>query len=246
MMPKWLRSYGLMLKWDSLSMRTYLALMFAVQLMIAAGFIYGISFFYPAITPETARYLTSGAPTLILATVGLVVVPQSVAMMRQEGTFDYIWSLPVPRMVYVFSFTTVMLLSTLPGVILAIGVGAWNFNFDLSISFLIVPAVILVSLSGTFVGYAMALSVSKPMMVNVLTQIIVFVVMLFSPVMFPVDRLPGWLQDIHQVLPIQYMAELVRGTLTDLPVNLGLAFGVVGAWCALGFGVTWLIVRRRR
>jgi hypothetical protein len=41
------------------------------------------------------------------------------------------------------------------------------------------------------------------------------------------------------------MADLMRGTLTDLPVNLGLAFSVVGAWFAGGFILTYFMVRRR-
>ena len=53
-MPRWLRSYFLMLKWQILSSRAYLSLMVAVQIMIAAGFIFGISFFYPSITPDIA------------------------------------------------------------------------------------------------------------------------------------------------------------------------------------------------
>ena len=246
MIPWWLRSYFLMLKWGFLSYRTYFSLLLAIQIMIAAGFIYGISFFYPAVTPDIAKYLTTGAPTLILITVGLVMVPQMVSMMRTEGTFDYIWSLPIPRMVYVFADTTNTLVTTLPGVILAIVLGAVHFDFSLAISPLVILSIILVSMTSTFVGYAMALAVPKPMMAQVLTQIIIFVVMLFSPVMFPAERLPGWLQSIHVVLPIRYMADLIRGTLTDLDVRLGLAFIVVGAWCVFGFGVTWFVVRRRK
>jgi len=70
--------------------------------------------------------------------------------------------------------------------------------------------------------------------------------MMFSPVMYPASQLPGWLQAVHKVFPIQYMADLTRGTLTDLNVNLGLAFGVVGAWLLAGFVVTWFLVRRRQ
>jgi len=241
-----LRSYGLMLKWTFLSNRSWLALNLAVQIMIAIGFIYGISFFYPAITPEVAKYLTSGAPVLILLTAGLVMVPQVIAMQRTEGTFDYIWSLPVPRMVNIAADATNTFGTILPGSALAVVLGAWYFGFGLQVSLLVIPAIILISMCGTFLGYTIAFVVPKPMMVNVLTQIIVFVVMLFSPVMFPADRLPGWLQAIHTVLPIQYMADLSRGTLTDLSVNLGRSFAVVGAWFVLGFGVTWLTVRRRR
>ncbi len=119
-MRHWLRSYFLMLKWIFLSNRSWLSLNLAVQIMIAIGFIYGIGFFYPAITPEIAKYLTSGAPTLILLTAGLVMVPQMVAMYRTEGTFDYIWSLPVPRMVNILADATNTFATILPGVVLAV------------------------------------------------------------------------------------------------------------------------------
>jgi ABC-2 type transport system permease protein len=235
-----------MLKWVFLSNRTWLSVNLAVQIMIAIGFIYGISFFYPSMTPNIAKYLTTGAPTLILVTVGLVMGPQIIASMRIEGTFDYVWSLPVPRMVYVAAEATNMFGTVLPGIILAVALGASYFGFGLQMSPLVIPAAILISLSGTFVGYSIAFALPQPRMVQVLTQVIVFLVMLFSPIMYPVAQLPGWLRDIHRVLPIQYMADLVRGTLTDLDVNLALAFGVVGAWFVGGLVVTNLLVNRRR
>jgi ABC-2 type transport system permease protein len=235
-----------MLKWVFLTSRTWLSLNLIVQMCIAVGFIFGISYFYPAITPATAKYLTTGAPTLILITVGLVMVPQITASMRMYGTFDYIWSLPVPRMVYVAADATNMFGSMLPGIVLATILGSAYFNFSLSISPLVIPAVVMIALCGTFLGYAMAFAVPKPMMAQVLTQVIIFAVMMFSPVMYPASQLPGWLQAVHKVLPIQYMADLSRGTLTDLDIKLGLAFGVVGAWLAAGFIVTWFLVRRRK
>ncbi len=92
-----------MLKWQALSNKPILPLEMTVQIMIAAGFVIGISFFYPEATPMAAKFLTTRAPTLILLMTGLVLTPQEVAMARKEGTFDYIWSLPVPRMVYVLA-----------------------------------------------------------------------------------------------------------------------------------------------
>ncbi len=245
-MPKWLRGYLLMVKWVFLSYRAWLSLNFAVQIGIAVGFIFGISFLYPAITPDIAKYLTTGAPTLILLIVGFVVGPQIIASARLEGTFDYIWSLPVGRMSHLAADATVMFGSTLPGIVLAVALGAIHFDFSLDISPLVIPAVILIGAGGTFLGYSIAFLVPKPMMVMVITQIFSFVVMLFSPVMFPAERLPEWLQSIHQVLPIKYMADLTRGTITDLDVNLGLAFIVVAAWCVVGFIVTLVVVNRRQ
>jgi len=241
-----MRSYVLMLKWQALSNKTTLPLNLVVQIMIAAGFIFGLGFFYPEITPTTAKFLTTGAPTIILLMVGLVLVPQMVAMARLEGTFDYIWSLPVPRMIYIAADATIWILVSLPGVILSLALGAIYYSFGLKISPLVVPALMLTSLTGVSIGYCIAHGAPKPQMAHLATQIIVFVIMLFSPVMYPADQLPDWLSTIHQFLPVKYMADLSRGTLTDINVNLGLAFGVVGAWCLMSLVLTYILVRRRQ
>lgn len=245
-MTRLLRSYALMLKWQALSSTTVLPLTLIVQLMIAAGFIIGIGFFYPEMTSETAKYLTTGAPTITLLMIGLVLVPQMVAMLQAAGTFDYIWSLPVPRLVYVAADATIWVLVSLPGVIVSLILGAVYFDFSLELSWLAIPAVLLISLTGVFIGYCLAHSAPKPELATLATQVIVFLIMLFSPVMYPASQLPGWMESVHRFFPVVYMADLSRGTLTDLDVDLGLAFAVVGAWCVLGLIVTALLVRRRR
>jgi len=244
-MPKVIRQYGLMLKWQALSQKPLLPLSMAVQVMIAVGFVIGISFFYPDINPTIAKFLTTGAPTIILLMIGLVLLPQIVGMSRKEGTFDYMWSLPIPRIVYIAADATIWVAVAIPGVIVALALGAVYFDFDLSISPLVIPALLLVATSGVLLGYTIAHGAPKPEMAHLATQILVFAIMIFSPVMYPVEQLPDWLAKIHSVLPIQYMADLSRGTLTDLDVDLGLAFIVVGTWCAVGFIATSILIRRR-
>jgi ABC-2 type transport system permease protein len=245
-MRRLFRDYVLMLKWQALSNRPILPLNLIVQLMIAVGFIVGIGFFYPQITPSTAKYLTTGAPTISLLMVGLVLVPQVVALSRTQGTFDYIWSLPVPRMVYVAADATIWILVSLPGVVLSVVLGSTYYDFGLRVSPLVIPAVLLIAMAGVFVGYTIAHGAPKPQMAQLATQVIVFGIMIFSPIMYPMDQLPGWLAAVHRVLPVKYMADLSRGTLTDLNVDLGRAFAVVGGWCLLGFVATFLLVSRRR
>ena len=245
-MRNMLRQYGLMLKWQALSQKPLLPLNMAVQIMIAVGFVIGLSFFYPDIDPTTAKYLTTGAPTIILLMIGLVLLPQIVGMARKEGTFDYMWSLPIPRMVYIAAVATIWVTVALPGVIVALAMGAAYFDFTLSISPLVLPALLLVAISGVLLGYTIAHGSPKPEIAHLATQILVFAIMIFSPVLYPVEQLPDWLARVHSVLPIQYMADLSRGTLTDLEVDLGLAFIVVGAWCVVGLVATNFLIRRRQ
>ena len=241
-----LRNYSLMLKWQALSSKTILPISLVIQLMISVGFVIGLGFIYPQITPNIAKFLRTGAPTISLLMVGLVLVPQMVAMSKTEGTFDYIWSLPVPRMVYIAADATIYILSSTPGVVLSLILGAAYYHFSLHISLLVIPAMLLIAMAGIFLGYSLAHGISKPQITQLITQVLVFFIMIFSPIMFPKEQLPHWLAIVHRYLPVQYMADLSRGTLTDLHVNLGLAFAVVGGWCLAGLVVTCILVRRRR
>ena len=36
---------------------------------------------------------------------------------------------------------------------------------------------------------------------NLIANALVFFVLLFSPIVFPASQLPGWLYDLHRVLP---------------------------------------------
>jgi ABC-2 type transport system permease protein len=114
--------------------------------------------------------------------------------------------LPIPRLVYLLADMTVWLAVVLPGVVFAVIIGSIRFGLDLQISPLVVPAVVLVALTATSIGYALA-SLVPPMIANMASQVLVVFTLMFSPLNFPADRLPGWLAAIHSVLPIQPMGE---------------------------------------
>ena len=85
----------------------------------------------------------------------------------------------------------------IPGVVLGVLVGAWRFGLDLQVSPLVVPAVLLVALTATCVGYAIA-SVLPYMLTVIVTQAIVVLVFMFSPLTFLPDKLPEWMAVIHR------------------------------------------------
>ena len=125
-------------------------------------------------------------------------------------------ALPVPRLVYLAADLTVWMLIVLPGVIFAVILGAWAFGLSLDVSLAIVPAILLVALTSAAVGYAMA-SVLPPLIAMLITQVLLIGVLVFSPLNFPPERLPDWLQAVHAVLPVQAMGEVIRGSLAARP-----------------------------
>jgi ABC-2 type transport system permease protein len=177
--------------------------------------------------------------------LGLNVVPQEVSQGRVAGRHDYFKALPVPRLAPLVSEVGFWLLVQLPGTVLALVVASLRFHIGLHVGFGLVPAVLLVALAGASVGYAIAVAL-PPNVTAQLTSFLAIVILLFSPINFPASRLPSAVQAVHSVLPIQYMADVIRGSLTgryaDAPA---LAFGVVGAWCAAGLAVSYRAATRR-
>lgn len=240
-----LHSYLLLIRWQALRLRGFLPFAIVVQSLFSLGIVAGIPLLFPEMDRLTVLYLATGAPAITLITMGLVAVPQVVAQAKTEGTLEYMRSLPVPRLVYLLADLTVWLAVVLPGVVFAIGVGALRFGLELSVSPLVVPAFVLVILTATTAGYAMA-SLLPPMLANLLTQVLVVLVFMFSPLNFPPERLPDWLATIHRVLPIQATGEVIRGTLAagTFPLTAG-PFLLLGTWCVTGFGITYAVLRRR-
>ena len=245
-MRHWLRGYGLILKWQALNARLLLPFVAIAQLFIGGGTVVGLGLLFENIDPTSAKYLTTGGATLALISLGMALLPQVVGQAKERKSFDYIWSLPLPRMAYLAADLTLWMLAILPGVAFALTLGSVLYGFDLELSPLVVPAVLIVALAASFIGNAIAHLSPSIVLTGVITNVIILGSLLFSPINYPADHLPDAIRFVHVALPVKYMADLIRGTVTTgLVENLGLAFAVVSAWALGGFLVSYAVVTRR-
>jgi len=240
-----LRSYSLLVRWQALRLKGFLPLAIVVQALFAFGIVVGYPLLFPEMDQTTMLFLATGAPAITLITMGLVALPQVVSQAKLEGTLEYMRSLPVPRLAYLAADLTVWMAIVLPGVVFAVLVGVWAFGLDLDVSLAIIPATLLVAITAAAVGYAMA-SLLPPMIAMLLTQVLVIGVLVFSPINFPASRLPDWLQSVHSVLPVGAMGEVMRSSLasTTFPLATG-PFALLGAWCIVALGLSYLTLQRR-
>ena len=244
-MRKALRAYGLLFRWQFLRQRQNIPVLLVIQVALALGIVYGLAFLIPDIDKRSALFLATGAPTLTLLIMGLNVVPQEVSRAKLSGEAAYVATLPVPRLAPAAAEVSFWLLVQLPGTFLALLVASIRFDFALQVSPAVLPTMALVALSGASVGYALAMLL-KPQVANQLGSFIGIALLLFSPINFPAERMPEALQAIHQVLPVKYMADLIRWSLTGMTdTAIGLAFAVVTAWCVAGIAMSWRIAARR-
>jgi ABC-2 type transport system permease protein len=149
-------------------------------------------------------------------------------------------------MVSTASSLTVFTLVALPGCCVTLVLAAWRYNVGLAISPSILPAVVLTSLMTSSVGTGLAYGVKNPVITNLITNALVFVVLLFSPIAFPKSQFPAWLANLHEVLPLYHIGVVIRAGLSNgLVSDVWLSYLVLAAWTCGGWAVTALIVGRR-
>lgn len=237
-----------LLRWQLLSLGPMLPMVMVVQVVLSLGVVVGFGFLVPGIDsdPATALTLSTGAPTVLLMTIGFVMVPQAVSAQRSTGTYTYMRTLPIPRALLLANEMVVWVLVAAPSLVVAETVAWLRYDLDLSVDLpVLVGAVLLVTVAGASLGYALAATL-RPLVAQLATQVLVFFVMLFSPVTFPASRLPLWLQALHDWLPVRPGAELVRAGLAAHVYPLQARdLVVVTVWAAGGLGLSLLALSRR-
>jgi len=240
-------SFTALLRWEMLQVGPMLPLIVVVQAMLAAGIVIGFGFIIPEITDSIAMFLSTGTPAMLLLTIGLVLVPQAVSRMRIDGTFEFLRSWPVPRSLMLAVELAVWSGIALPGV--AIGIVVAQFRYDLTLSidwFRLIAAGVLVTVMATAIGYAIAVTL-QPVAAQLLSQVLVFFVMLFSPITFPASQLPDWFQTLHKFMPIQAGADLLRAGLASQVYEAGWReVLVLAVWCVAGVTVTLRALTQRK
>ena len=243
----WLSSYVAMLRFDIASQRTWLPMFVLTQVLFGAGMAIIYGFYLGRMPHQTALYIVSGAPALAVLTSGLIGVTTMVVERKEAGSWDFIWSLPTPRSAAVASTFTVFTLMAIPGIVVALALAAWRYGLSLSPSPMAVPAVLLAALVATSVGFGMAQLIPNPLVTGVMVNVLIFVVLMYSPVVFPITQLPAWLADVQRALPIYYVAQVLRASVTTGIVHdVALSYAVLAAWTAAAWAATAWVVGRRR
>lgn len=242
----WFTTYRTLLRWNGAQIGPVLALVVVVQAALAAGIVVGFGLLIPHVDTGTARFLSTGAPTVLLLTIGLVMVPQGVAQARLNGTLGYLRSLPVPRPLLLAADLTLWSVVALPAIPVTLLVAWLRYGLTFSPDWpVLLAATLLVTVMATSVGYAIALSF-RPTLAQLLTQVLIFFVLLFSPVTFPADQLPAWYRSVHEFLPVQAGADLIRaGLASEHFTTGGRDLAVLAAWTGLGLLITLRALVRR-
>ena len=109
-----------------------------------------------------------------------------------------------------------------------------------------IPVVFLIGL--TFGGMAMIMTALADNydFFSYYFVLLVTPMMMLCGVFFPIDGLPGWLQDVVQILPLTHAVALVRPLVVGAPVDAaGLHLSVLIGYASTSYYLAVVLVRRR-
>jgi ABC-2 type transport system permease protein len=241
-----LRNYVTLVRMQLQMWRDQFVFMLIVQAAFTIGIVLGFGYIIPDISKTAAFYLTTGTATQAVVTVGLVMLPQILSQAKAEGRLDYFLSLPISREAYLFSQVTIVAVIAVPGAVAAIAFGAWYYDLTLHISPLILVVVPLSILSLAGFGVMIAMVSPYQQLTNIITQLVIFYVLLFAPVLIPQSQLPWLLRHTADFMPPTYSADGIRATVTNLPgTHLARSLIVMTGFGLASVAISSFAIRRR-
>lgn len=105
--------------------------------------------------------------------------------------------------------------------------------------YILVPAIILIAISSTFLGLFIAVSVKEVFEAQTFSNFFRFPMIFLCGLFFPITSLPIILQPLSYVLPLTYGTDILRGSMTGSNVMpFGLNFLILLGFCAVLFYIS--------
>ena len=184
------------------------------------------------------------AVSVLFGTTSMLAV--TVTFEKKGRSFERLLLAPIPLELLMFAKTTGAILFGTANAFVPVAMAA--FLTDLSgINWLsLIPTVVLIAVSSTFLGLFVAVSVSEVFEAQTFSNFFRFPMIFLCGLFFPIEQLPFWLRPLSYLLPLTYGADVLHGAVNQAahrPVALNLA--VLAAFCAVLFVVSLRNIRTK-
>lgn len=234
-----------LIKWSLLRHKIYIPIFVIVQVILSLAVIYGFSFVTNSVDSLSKSFLYTGSITINIIAITCVLSPQIVSESKQNGIFAYQKTLDISKVQIILSDLIIWTLLALPGFIVSTLLGAFNFMISIKITLLGILSLLFVIISLTLLGFAIAYVLPENIMA-LITQLIMIGGLLFSPIIYPSERLPIWTGKIYNNLPFVPTSNIIRYNFFGLEHFSSRDYLVVVIWGISSFLVSIYILSRRK
>ena len=200
-----------LLRWNYLRQKSLFLLFTLAQVLLSVSLLFGYPLVIGKVDTTTAYYLSSGSVLIGIISIGCTISSPVISNAKSEGHVDYLRALPISRMLISLADLLMWLIAILPGVFFSYLLGFIRFSVQPRVSFFGVFVTILICVCMISLGFAIAYTFSQNI-VTLMSQLILMIGLMFSPIMYPASRLPEWVNTIYHGLPFVPATNLLRAS----------------------------------
>jgi len=195
---------------------------------------------------DSARTLLPGvmAVSVLFGTTSLLSV--TVTFEKKGRSFERLLLAPIPLEILMLAKTSGAILFGVANAFVPVVMAAFLDDLSGVHWGTLVPAVVLIAVSSTFLGLFIAVSVSEVFEAQTFSNFFRFPMLFLCGLFFPIGSLPIWLRPLSHALPLTYGADLLhRSILGRGRMAAALDFGLLAAFCVLLFALSLRNIQRR-
>lgn len=188
------------------------------------------------------QFFTPGIAVFAMVTAGYTNLAITTAIDRDDGILKRVLGTPLPPPVYIAGRVLAAVGTGLVSVVLMVAIGMTAFGVELLWSRIPTAVVVLVVGAAAFSALGLAVAGAAPngQAAPAIANATLLPLALVSGIFFPMDVIPGWMQQVVAVLPLrpfvaafvdQWNPAIAPG-FPWLEVGLLVAWGAVGTWVA--------------
>lgn len=197
---------------------------------------------YGAIMSQFMDYMTPGVIVLNALSFGLVSSSTMMLEMREKGVLRRLQATPLPAVQMIGSYLLVNIVIGVlqSALIIVAGVLLYKVNVTAMGLLIAYPMILFGLLAFMALGGIISGVSAKSGSATAIGMTIYFLLMFISDMIFPLDMLPNWLQNVVPYLPAYPVAQLVRSAMLEATLDskwmthilLLLAYGIGATFIA--------------
>jgi len=184
------------------------------------------------------------AVSILFGTTSLLSV--TVTFEKKGRSFERLLLAPIPLELLMLAKTSGAILFGVANAFVPMIMAAWLMDLSVVHWSTLVPAIVLIAVSSTFLGLFIAVSVSEVFEAQTFSNFFRFPMLFLCGLFFPIEHLPVWLRPLSYALPLTYGADVLHGSIHRSPhLPLLVDFGVLAAFCAVLFALSLRNIKRK-
>jgi ABC-2 type transport system permease protein len=184
------------------------------------------------------------ALSVLFGTTSLLAV--TVTFEKKNRSFERLLLAPIPLELLMLAKTSGAILFGVFNAFVPIVMAAFLVDLAQVAWGVFVPAVLLISVTSTFLGLFIAVAVSEVFEAQTFSNFFRFPMIFLCGLFFPIEALPLFLKPLSYALPLTYGADLLHGAVHGghtMPFSIDLA--ILAAFCVGLFLISLHNIRRR-